>query len=92
LWQERAMTEHPQGAGGGGPRATTEHPQAPERRPAITVDGREISHAELTLAAEVSRFPARLGLKVPLNGFLAWRAYTVVRALWRVSRRFGRRA
>jgi hypothetical protein len=69
----------------------TEHPEAPAPRPAITAKGEEVSHAELRLAAEVSRFPARFGLRVPLNGFLAWRAYTALRAVWRLWRRVGRR-
>ena len=53
--------------------------------------GREVSYAEMRLAAEVSRFPARFGLRVPLNGFLAWRAYTALRGGWRLLRRRGRR-
>ena len=69
----------------------TDHPEAPAARPAVTARGREVSHAELGLAAEVSRFPSRYGLRISLNGFLAWRAYTMVRALWRLRRRIGRR-
>jgi hypothetical protein len=69
----------------------TEHPEAPAARPAVTVDGDEVSHAEVRLAAEVSRFPSRFGLRVRLNGFLAWRAYTVLRAAQRLLRRPSRR-
>jgi hypothetical protein len=69
----------------------TDHPEAPAARPAVTARGREVSHAELGLAAEVSRFPARFGLRFSLDGFLAWRAYTAVRALWRLRRRIGGR-
>ncbi len=72
-------------------RGVTEHPEAPAARPAVTARGREVSHAELRLAAEVSRFPSRFGLRIPLNGFLAWRAYTALRAFWRLRRRIGRR-
>jgi len=69
----------------------TDHPEAPAARSAVTVRGREVSQAELGLAAEVSRFPSRFGLAIRFNGFLAWRAYTAVRALWRLRRRIGSR-
>jgi hypothetical protein len=66
------------------------HAEAPAPRGALTVRGEEISHAELQLAAEVSRFPRRFGLKVPVDGFLAWRAYVALRALWRLRERLRR--
>ena len=69
----------------------TDHPEAPAARPAVTARRREVSRTELSLAAEVSRFPSRFGLRIRFNGFLAWRAYTAVRALWRLRRRIGRR-
>jgi hypothetical protein len=67
------------------------HPEAPATRPALTTRGDEVSYAELRFAAEVSRFPARFGIRVPVNGFLVWRAYTLLRAIWRIGRRVRRR-
>jgi len=67
------------------------YPEAPAIQPALTTRGEEISHAELRFAAEVSRFPARFGLRLAVNGFLVWRAYAAVRAVWRLGRRARRR-
>ena len=74
----------------GGPAAYTPHPEAPQPRSARTVRGEEISHAELHFAAEVSRFPRRIGLRVPVNGFVAWRAYVLLRGAWRLRERMRR--
>ena len=67
------------------------HPDAPAPRSARTVRGEEVGHAELHFAAEVSRFPRRLGLRVPVNGFVVWRGYVALRAAWRLRERLRRR-
>lgn len=64
------------GAAGAGP-----------RRPARAVDGAEVGSAEAHFAAEASRLPARFGIGAELDGFMAWRAYTGMRAVWRAWRR-----
>ena len=74
----------------GGPGPSPPHPEAPQPRRARTVRGEEIGHAELHFAAEVSRFPRRLGLRVPVNGFVVWRGYVALRALWRLRERLRR--
>ncbi len=67
------------------------YPEGPAPRSARTTSGEDVSHAELRLAAEVSRLPARFGSRLVLDGFLAWRAYVVLRGTWRLKRRLGRR-
>ena len=62
-------------------------PAAAPRRAARTVSGDEVGPAELHVAAQAARLPARLGLRGRVDGFLAWRAYAVLRAAWRLAAR-----
>jgi glycosyltransferase involved in cell wall biosynthesis len=55
-----------------------------------TVNGEDVSSAELHTAAAVTRAAKLVGLPEQYVGFRAWRAYTLLRALWRTWRRVGR--
>lgn len=60
---------------------------APARRAVRTAGGEELAPGEPYVAAQAGRLPAQLGLGRTIDGFLAWRAYAAVRALWRLTRR-----
>jgi hypothetical protein len=74
---------------GRGPAGAHGGPRPPLRR-ARPAAGAPLEPAEAPFAAEVSRLPVRFGLRMEVDGFLAWRAYAAVRALWRAWRRLRR--
>jgi hypothetical protein len=62
-------------------------PGADPRRAIRTARGEALDPAEPYVASQMSRLPTRLGLGRRIDGFAVWRAYAVVRAIWRCTRR-----
>jgi len=65
------MTPHASDSGSGDP-----------RRRMRTAGGDTLEPAEPYVASQANRLLARLGVSV--DGFLVWRAYALVRAVWRL--------
>lgn len=56
---------------------------AGRRRRVRAASGDELEPAEPHVASQVSRLGIRLGVRWTPNGFAAWRAYALLRGLWR---------